>query len=71
MVPGYEFPSKQYTMIHIFVIMTLHMDLYVAIGDGSFTTESADICIFASMNLYVEVCVLCDVAVVCGCTYPI
>jgi hypothetical protein len=48
-------------MIHIFVIMTLHMTLYVAIRDGSFTTESTDIWIFAIMNLYVEVCVLCDV----------
>ena len=69
MVPGHEFPSTQCTMIHIFVIMTLHMTLYVTIGDGSFTTESKDIWIFASMNLYVEVCVFCDV--VCGCTYPI
>jgi hypothetical protein len=47
-------------MIHIFVIMTLHMTLYVGIGDGSFATESTDMGIFASMNLYVEVCVLCD-----------
>ena len=51
-------------MIHIFVIMTRHMTLYMAIGDGSFATESTDIWIFASMNLYVEVYVLCDVG--CG-----
>ena len=37
--------------------------------DGSFTTESTDIWIFESRNLYVEVCMLCDVGVVCGCTY--
>ena len=55
MVPGYEFPSTQCTMIHIFVTMTLHMTLYVAIWDGSFTTESTDMWIFASINLYVEV----------------
>ena len=41
--------------------MTFHMTLYVAIGDGSFATESTDIWILAIMNLYVEVCVLCDV----------
>ena len=61
MVPGYEFPSTQCPMIHILVIMTLHMTLYVGIGDGSFATESTDIWIFASMNIYVEVCLLCDV----------
>ena len=64
MVPGYEFPSTQCTMIHTFVIMTLHMTLYVAIGDGSYTTESTDIWIFACINLYVEIFVLCDVG--CG-----
>ena len=64
MVPEYEFPSTQCTMIHIFVIMTLHMTLYVGIGNGSFATESTDIGIFASMNFYGEVCLLCDIG--CG-----
>ena len=63
MVPRYEFPSTQCTMNHVFVIMTLHMTLYVRIGDGSFATESTE-WIFASMNLHAEVCVLCDVG--CG-----
>ena len=64
MVPGYEFSSTQCTKIHIFVIMTLHMTLYVAIGDGSFATDSTELWIFASMNFYVEVCVFFDVG--CG-----
>ena len=66
MVPGYEFPSTQCTMIHILVIMTIHMTLYVGIGDGSLAPKSTDVWIFASRNLYVEVCVPCDVG--CGCT---
>ena len=48
----------------MFVIMPLHMTLYVGIGDGSFDTESTDIGIFASMNFLWEVRLLCDV--VCG-----
>jgi hypothetical protein len=51
-------------MIRIFVIMTLHMTLYVGIGDGSFATESTDIGIFASMNFDGEICLLCDIG--CG-----
>jgi hypothetical protein len=68
MVPGYEFPSTQCTMIHIFVIITLHMTLYVGVGDGSFPTESTDIGIFASMDFMGKFVCFVIWGVACGCT---
>ena len=67
-VPGYEFPFTQCSRIQICVSMTLNMTLYVATGDGSFATQSTEIWIFPSRNLYEAICLVCGV--VCGCAYP-
>ena len=67
-VPRYKFPSTQCPRIKIFCIMTFHMTLYVAIGDGSFATHSTVIWILPSVNLFVKKKMIC--VVVCWCTYP-